>query len=778
MIGTSVAGRYQIEEQIGVGGMGIVYRAHDTRLRRDVALKVIAPHLMQMESARQRFLREAHALAGLTHPNIVTIFDMAEDPDTHTVFLVMELLDGHSLRHYVHEAGHPRLPDAPLFSQVAIPLCRALENAHKKGILHRDIKPENVFICTDETLKLMDFGLARLLGDVSKNQSSTVAGTLAYLAPEQLRGEALDCRSDLYSVGVVFYEYLLGILPFTGDNPGTVLLKHLTEPAPSLRLRWPELPQELDAIILKMLAKDPDDRFESAADIRMALEQRTDSGVPLIALIDDLFLSQNSAEGIVRPVTPFHPTRPVVATATVAELTALLTPRTGSKDSNKTEIDKEIGSDQSTGSGDQAVATPPVPPAPPKTDTRPIYRNPALVGSLLALGAMAAVIANSNTQRGHTPIQGTNLVTNAGSKPSAGTVSSSSLPGNSSVAASSPGTTTSNSGSSQTGADSKEGSPLQNETTQKDGQPVAALTAREIAELRSLAQQQKEELELLRSLRHKESQKESEASKLRSADSNTAHVGTNQAGAPSKAASTPKTGTKAHPGSPTGLESPLLSRLSSPPPPALDIRGLDNPGVPPHPPASVGDLTTRRPPNRMATPGASASGTSQFEERRPQPLLTLRAWSPAQPVDPKAIHINLQNSAECNAYFYIIEDDRQRAVRAYPGPERFLLPQQMLPNQIVLPFATDTSPDNQGGVIMIAAPTELTHLPATLTLPPLPASGSTGDLQQTMHHVHDLIGQELQQNKAIINGKPLHPHDVIVRLIPVGTHRPRNRRQP
>lgn len=312
--------------------------------------------------------------------------------------------------------------------------------------------------------------------------------------------------------------------------------------------------------------------------------------------------------------------------------------------------------------------------------------------------------------------------------------------------------------------------------------------------LRSLVQQAKEEHELLRSLRQKESQRESQkegqkesqkqsaAGKWNSADSNAGPVGTNQAGAPSKATSTPKMGANAHPGSISGLDSPLLSRLSSPPPADLDFRTLNNPGVPSRAPVGVGDLTTRRPPNRMAstpgTPASGNSGTSQFEERRPQPALTLRAWSPSAPVDPKAIHINLQNSAECNAYFYIIEEDRQRAVRAYPGPERFLIPQQMLPNQIVLPFATDTSPDNQGGVIMIAASTEVTNLPTTLTLPPLPTAGITGDIQQTMHHVHDLIGQELQQNRAIINGKPLHPHDVIVRLIPVGTHRPRNRRQP
>ena len=264
MIGTTVAGRYEIAAQIGVGGMGIVYRAHDTRLRRDVALKMIAPHLMQQESARVRFLREAQALAGLMHPNIVTIFDMAEDADANTVFLVMELLSGHSLRQFLSDGTCPSNPGCPSFSHTALPLCRALEAAHKRGVLHRDIKPENIFVCDDGTLKLMDFGLARLLGDMSKNQSSTVAGTLAYMAPEQLRGEKLDARTDLYALGAVFFEFMTGTQPFLGDNPGTVLLKHLTEPPPRLLDRLPAPINEsdeaalntLDNLITRLMAKD------------------------------------------------------------------------------------------------------------------------------------------------------------------------------------------------------------------------------------------------------------------------------------------------------------------------------------------------------------------------------------------------------------------------------------------------------------------------------------------------------------------------------------------
>ena len=205
MIGTRVAGRYDIEEQIGIGGMGIVYRAYDTRLKRHVALKVIAPHLVQQEAARTQFLREAQALAGLMHPNIVTVFDLCEEDATHAVFIVMELLRGRSLRHCM--AGSER----PLFSQIALPLCRALEAAHTRGILHRDIKPENVFVCDDGTIKLMDFGLARLLTANSRSQASLFAGTLAYMAPEQLKGEKADVGADLYSLGILFYSIWPGL---------------------------------------------------------------------------------------------------------------------------------------------------------------------------------------------------------------------------------------------------------------------------------------------------------------------------------------------------------------------------------------------------------------------------------------------------------------------------------------------------------------------------------------------------------------------------------------
>lgn len=312
MIGTTIAGRYEVAAQLGVGGMGVVYRAHDTTLRRDVALKVIAPHTMQDDAARSRFLREAQALAGLSHPNIVTIHDLAEDPATRTVFIVMELLRGASLRQRMADSTRPA------FSEMASQVCRALEAAHARGILHRDIKPENIFVCEDGTLKLMDFGLARLLGSASSNQSSMVAGTLAYMAPEQLRGEKLDERADLYSLGVLFYEYLSGETPFAGDNPGTVLLKHLSEPPPPLRDRLPALPVEIESMVLRLLEKKPEDRFPTVAALHEALDTPTPSGNSTSAKLADALASLPYTPLPVPPTYPEptllqpEPTTPVV----------------------------------------------------------------------------------------------------------------------------------------------------------------------------------------------------------------------------------------------------------------------------------------------------------------------------------------------------------------------------------------------------------------------------------------------------------------------------------
>jgi len=291
--------------------MGIVYRAYDVKLRRSVAIKVIAPHLVEDEDARERFLVEAQALAGLSHPNIVTVFDLAEEAETGHVFIVMELLNGLPLRKHITD------PARPPFYDMAAQVCRALEHAHSKGVLHRDIKPENIFVCDDGTVKLMDFGLARLVDGSTVNASGMVTGTVAYMSPEQLKGDVLDPRADLYALGVLFYEYLCGFTPFTSDSPGTMLLKHLTEAAPSLLHRVPGLSPDLDALILRLLSKSPGDRYPSAMILRDSLDHVRKQAPTTAAPIAAPKLAGPPMPATQVPLVAPRPLRPKATTTTV-----------------------------------------------------------------------------------------------------------------------------------------------------------------------------------------------------------------------------------------------------------------------------------------------------------------------------------------------------------------------------------------------------------------------------------------------------------------------------
>lgn len=264
MIGTTLANRYRIDALLGRGGMGAVYRAQDLTLGRDVAVKVVEGTGLDAE-ARRRLLREARAAATLNHPHIVAVHDAGEAGDQ--PFVIMELVGGGSLR------THKPLP----FTQVILvgrQLCDALEHAHEKGIVHRDLKPENVLIAEDGErleVKLGDLGLAFSSRDSRMTQSGMLLGTATYMAPEQALGVALDGRADLYALGALLYEMVADRPPFPGEDPIAVVSQHLHAPVvPAITYR-PDLPPALDALILKLLAKRPDDRFASARDVDAAL---------------------------------------------------------------------------------------------------------------------------------------------------------------------------------------------------------------------------------------------------------------------------------------------------------------------------------------------------------------------------------------------------------------------------------------------------------------------------------------------------------------------------
>ncbi|WP_059014495.1 Stk1 family PASTA domain-containing Ser/Thr kinase [Mycobacterium sp. M26] len=264
--------RYELGEILGFGGMSEVHLARDTRLHRDVAVKVLRADLARDPSFYLRFRREAQNAAALNHPAIVAVYDTGEAETTTgpLPYIVMEYVDGVTLRDIVHTDG-PMPPRRAI--EIIADACQALNFSHQHGIIHRDVKPANIMISKTGAVKVMDFGIARALADAgnSVTQTAAVIGTAQYLSPEQARGESVDARSDVYSLGCVLYEILTGEPPFIGDSPVAVAYQHVREdPVPPSQKHSGVTP-ELDAVVLKALAKNPDNRYQSAADMRADL---------------------------------------------------------------------------------------------------------------------------------------------------------------------------------------------------------------------------------------------------------------------------------------------------------------------------------------------------------------------------------------------------------------------------------------------------------------------------------------------------------------------------
>jgi len=266
-----VADRYELEELVGTGGMSSVYRALDTLLERNVALKILHPHYGDDAEYVERFRREARSVAQLSHPNIVTVIDRGNADNQQ--YIVFEYIDGESLKHLVDRSGP--LP-ARRVIELALQIAEALAFAHQAGLVHRDVKPQNVLVTEDGEAKVTDFGIARSL-DVEHGvtQTGTVLGTSNYLSPEQARGQTVTPATDVYSLGVVIYEMLTGEVPFPGENFVAVAMKHINEPPPSLIDKRPDVPLRLVHAVERALAKDPAVRFPSmdafAAELRSCL---------------------------------------------------------------------------------------------------------------------------------------------------------------------------------------------------------------------------------------------------------------------------------------------------------------------------------------------------------------------------------------------------------------------------------------------------------------------------------------------------------------------------
>ena len=307
---------YRLIEQIGQGGMATIYRAQDTQTLQDVAVKVLSPTISQDKRFVRRFRREAGLVVRMKHPRIVPVLDYGEAEGM--VYLVMPFIAGKNLNEHIRQH---RLSTTNLL-RWANDIAEALHYAHTKGIIHRDIKPSNVIINTAGDALLTDFGLAKMADQSSTLTGSMLMGTPAYISPEQGRGQDLDHRSDQYAFGIMLYQLLTGSLPFDGDNPMSIILKHLQEPVPRLRTLNQHIPQTVENIIIKSLAKEPQDRFESVKQLnRLFQAAMRGEQIPDFSMPTEIFPGVEPPTKPVAEGKPARRSRRVVAALLIAALT-------------------------------------------------------------------------------------------------------------------------------------------------------------------------------------------------------------------------------------------------------------------------------------------------------------------------------------------------------------------------------------------------------------------------------------------------------------------------
>ena len=282
MLGTLLGGRYRLDAQIGHGGMSTVYRAFDMVLERPVAIKLMHREIASDSAQLERFRREARSVARLSHPHIVTVIDAGEEPSPEsadegalgggvgTPFIVLEYVEGETLKALIRREGPLEIPRAIAY---AIELARALGAAHERLIVHRDVKPQNVLIGIEGSAKITDFGIARTLSEVGLTMDGRVLGTTDYVSPEQALGQSVTGQSDLYSLGIVFYEMLTGVVPFTGETPVAVAMKHVREDVPDVQLARGDVSAATASVVDRATAKDMAQRYPDAASMVADLEE-------------------------------------------------------------------------------------------------------------------------------------------------------------------------------------------------------------------------------------------------------------------------------------------------------------------------------------------------------------------------------------------------------------------------------------------------------------------------------------------------------------------------
>lgn len=268
MIGKILNGRYEIIELIGRGGMAYVYKARDLKLNRFVAVKILREEYTENEQFIKKFDRESQSAAGLSDPNIVSVYDVGVDGDVY--FIVMEYVDGITLKQYLIKKGRLDYEEATNF---IIDVAEALQCAHEHGIIHRDIKPQNIMLTADMTPKVTDFGIARAITSSTITMTNQTMGSVHYISPEQARGGFVDERSDLYSLGIMYYELLTGELPFDEENTVSIAIKHIQEDITPPKTIFPEIPQSVSDVVVRLCQKRPDDRYQDCEELIADLDQ-------------------------------------------------------------------------------------------------------------------------------------------------------------------------------------------------------------------------------------------------------------------------------------------------------------------------------------------------------------------------------------------------------------------------------------------------------------------------------------------------------------------------
>lgn len=270
MIGTTLNDRYKLLERIGAGGMASVFRAQDLLLGREIAVKMLHDGLAGDELFVRQFQREAHSAANLSHPNIVTVHDIGQYQ--HRSFIVMEYIEGQTLKALIrHYAQKGQVMPLNLAFDLVIQVCQGIGYAHRSGLVHCDVKPQNMLVTADRYVKVADFGIARAMTQSSMQHSDMVWGTPQYFSPEQAAGEAATPASDVYSLGIILFEMLTGRLPFEGESATAIALKHLQEPPPQLSQFNAQLPEQLERVVRKVLAKEPAGRYRTAGQLSRIL---------------------------------------------------------------------------------------------------------------------------------------------------------------------------------------------------------------------------------------------------------------------------------------------------------------------------------------------------------------------------------------------------------------------------------------------------------------------------------------------------------------------------